>query len=78
MRTIILAATALALAGCGIYHWHKDGADNAAFQRDSAECQRQTGTTGQPQRPGGSQTQPDVSPFESCMNARGWTYSSGW
>jgi hypothetical protein len=71
VRAIILAAT-LTLAGCGVYHWHKDGADNAAFQRDSAEC-------GKPgSQPAAGQTQPDVSPFEACMNARGWTYSSGW
>ena len=75
MRTIIVAVLALGLTGCGIYHWHKDGADSAAFQRDSADCQQQAGAP-QPQQPG--TTPPEVGPWEACMNGRGWTYSSGW
>jgi len=49
VRMILIVAVAFTLAGCGFYHWRKDGADDAAFQRDSAEC---GGTSEQePQRP---------------------------
>ena len=34
MKIVMLAAAGLILAGCGFYHWHKEGADAAAFQRD--------------------------------------------
>jgi hypothetical protein len=39
----VLAAIGLILAGCGTYHWHKEGADDAAFQRDSDSCRQQPG-----------------------------------
>jgi hypothetical protein len=77
LRTIILAATALALAGCGFYHWHKDNADGAAFQRDSADCEQQSGAAPQPQS-GSAQQPPAHSPWEGCMTSKGWVYSSGW
>lgn len=76
MRAIILAATALALAGCGFYHWHKDGADSAAFQRDSAECEQQSG--GAPRAQSGTGQQQPTDPWEACMTGRNWVYSSGW
>ncbi len=77
MRTIILAAAALALAGCGFYHWHKDNADNAAFQRDSAACEQQSGAA-PPAAIELDPTQPTHSPWEGCMTSKGWIYSSGW
>jgi hypothetical protein len=76
VRKVILAATALALAGCGFYHWHKDKADSGAFQHDSADCEQQTGNAAQQQS--GSQQQPTQSPWEACMTGKGWVYSSGW
>jgi hypothetical protein len=76
LRTIVLAAAALALASCGFYHWNKPGADSAAFQRDSADCERQSGAAGQQQSSGGQQA--SAGPWETCMKARGWSYSSGW
>ena len=77
MRTVILAAVALALAGCGFYHWHKDNADSAAFQRDSTDCEQQSGSAGQ-QQSSSAQQQPTHSPWEGCMAGKGWVYSSGW
>jgi hypothetical protein len=41
VRMIVVAATLCTLTGCGFYHWHKDGADDTAFRRDSADCQQQ-------------------------------------
>jgi hypothetical protein len=41
VRMIVVAAALFALAGCGFYHWQKDGADDEVFRRDSAECQQQ-------------------------------------
>jgi hypothetical protein len=38
---LILAVIAVLLAGCGYYRWQKPGANQAAFQRESAECQAQ-------------------------------------
>ena len=61
MRTILLAAVALALAGCGYYHWTKPGTDSPAFQRASAACQQQSSTPDQ---------------WDACMKGQGWTYSS--
>ena len=78
MRTIILAGLAIALASCGLYHWHKDGADAAAFQRDSIECQQQSGAAAQPQQGQAPAAAPGASPWEACMNGRGWVFSSGW
>jgi len=46
------------LAGCGVYHWRKTGADDAAFQRDSAECEQQA-AAGQ---------------WKDCMTGKGWIY----
>ena len=60
MRTILIVAVALTLAGCGFYHWRKDGADNAAFQRDSAECEQQAA-------PGR---------WQDCMTGKGWIYDT--
>jgi hypothetical protein len=77
VRKVILAATALALAGCGFYHWHKDNADTAAFQRDAGDCEQQTGNAAQ-QQSGSAQQQPAQSPWEACMTGKGWVYSSGW
>jgi len=77
LRTIILVATALALASCGFYHWHKNGADDAAFQRDGTDCQQQSGAAAQQQSSSGQQ-QPTGSPWEGCMTSRGWVYSGGW
>jgi hypothetical protein len=37
---MVVVALMVTLAGCGFHHWHKDGADDAAFQRDSADCQQ--------------------------------------
>jgi hypothetical protein len=78
LRKIILAGLAIALAGCGLYHWHKQGADAAAFQRDSIECQQQSGAAAQPQQGQAPAAAPGASPWEACMNGRGWVYSSGW
>jgi hypothetical protein len=78
LRTIILAGLAIALTGCGVYHWHKDGADAAAFQRDGADCQQQSGGAAQPQQGQAPAKAPEVSPWEACMTGRGWIYSSGW
>jgi hypothetical protein len=78
LRTIILAATALVLAGCGFYHWHKDGADSAAFDRDSTACQQQSPGAPAQQQSGSAQQKPTQSPWEACMTGRGWVYSSGW
>ena len=61
MRTILLAAAAIALAGCGYYHWTKPGADSAAFQRASAACQQRASTPDQ---------------WDACMKSQGWSYSS--
>jgi hypothetical protein len=66
----------MALAGCGFYHWSKPGADGAAFQRDGAECERQSGAAEQSQSSSGQQS--SAGPWETCMKARGWSYSSGW
>jgi hypothetical protein len=41
VRMIVVVATLCTLTGCGFYHWHKDGADDTAFRRDSADCQQQ-------------------------------------
>jgi hypothetical protein len=41
VRMIVVVATLGILSGCGFYHWHKDGADDTAFRRDSADCQQQ-------------------------------------
>ena len=60
--TLVFAALAAALAGCGFYHWQKEGADNAAFQRDNADCQREA----------------TAEQFQACMERKGWKYSSGW
>jgi hypothetical protein len=76
LRTIIVIGLAATLAGCGFYHWHKDGADSSAFLRDSTDCQQQSGAP--PQQQGGAAPAPEVGPWERCMNGRGWTYSSGW
>jgi hypothetical protein len=76
VRKIILAATAASLAGCGFYHWHKDNADSAAFQRDAGECEQQTGNAAQQQS--GSQQQTAQSAWQTCMTGKGWVYSSGW
>jgi hypothetical protein len=62
VRLILLAASLLMLAGCGYYHWSKEGADKAAFDRDSAECQQQA---------------QGAQPWENCMKGKGWDYS-GW
>ncbi|MBV9522541.1 MAG: hypothetical protein JO010_07095 [Alphaproteobacteria bacterium] len=62
MRSTLFAAVAVALAGCGYYHWSKPGADSAAFDRESAECQQRSAGPGQ---------------WDDCMKGRGWTYS-GW
>ena len=70
LRTMVLAAAAMALAGCGFYHWGKPGADSAAFQRDSAECERQSGAAAQRQSSGSQQQ--SAGPWETCMKARGW------
>ncbi|HZS84746.1 MAG TPA: hypothetical protein VFA50_17855 [Stellaceae bacterium] len=61
LRTRLIAAAALALAGCGYYHWSKPGADSAAFQRESAACEQKSTGPGQ---------------WDDCMKSRGWTYSS--
>jgi hypothetical protein len=63
VKIVMLAAAGLILVGCGFYHWHKDGADGAAFQRDGADCQQQ-------QQAGGK--------WEDCMTGKGWIYSGGW
>jgi hypothetical protein len=60
VRTIVVVAAALALAGCGYYHWRKDGADNAAFQRDSAECEQQAA----------------AGKWHDCMTGKGWIYDT--
>lgn len=62
MRLILAAAIVTTLSGCGFYHWHKDGASAADFQRDQAACQSQ-----------GSAAQ-----WNACMTGKGWIYSSGW
>jgi predicted small lipoprotein YifL len=82
VRSFVLLLAVAALAGCGLYHWSKPGADGAAFQRDSAECQQQSGVPGQQQSGGNA---PPVAgqagqsnPWEACMNGRGWHYSNWW
>ena len=60
VRTILVMAVALALAGCGFHHWRKNGADDAAFQRDSAECEQQAA-------PG---------KWQDCMTGKGWIYDT--
>jgi hypothetical protein len=60
VRTIVVVAVALTLAGCGFHHWRKDGADDAAFQRDSAECEQQAA-------PG---------KWQDCMTGKGWIYDT--
>ena len=62
MKHLLLAALLLTLAGCGFYHWSKPGADDAAFQKDNAECQQQSPQGG----------------WQDCMQKRGWTYTNGW
>ncbi len=58
LRTIIVVLLTAALAGCGVYHWRKTGADDAAFQRDSADCEQQA-AAGQ---------------WKDCMTGKGWIY----
>jgi hypothetical protein len=55
--SLLLAAIAVGLGGCGLYKWEKPGADDAAFKTDSAACQ-------QVRNPDG---------FNGCMTSRGWT-----
>jgi hypothetical protein len=61
LRMIVVVAVALTLAGCGFHHWRKDGgADDAAFYRDSAECEQQAA-------PG---------KWHDCMTGKGWIYDT--
>ena len=59
LAVLTILGMALLLAGCGYYHWQKQGASNADFQADQAACQ-QSGATG--------------FAFNNCMLGRGWSY----
>ena len=37
----VVALSGLLLAGCADLRWHKDGADEAALERDLTECRQQ-------------------------------------
>ena len=39
LRTMLLAALAVTLAGCGYYRWHKEGQNTEGFHRESVETQ---------------------------------------
>ncbi len=60
LRTMLLAALAVTLAGCGYYRWHKEGQDTEGFHRESAECEQQAA-------PG---------KWQECMIGKGWTYGA--
>ena len=80
MRLVTLLLAAGLLTGCGLYHWSKAGVDAGAFQRDSTDCQQQSGAPAQPQSggaaPAGSEA--NASPWEACMTGKGWHYSNWW
>ncbi len=60
LRTMLLAALAVTLAGCGYYRWHKEGQDTEGIHRESAECEQQAA-------PG---------KWQECMIGKGWTYGA--
>ena len=60
LRTMLLAALAVTLAGCGYYRWHKEGQDTEGFHRESVECEQQAA-------PG---------KWQECMIGKGWTYGA--
>lgn len=64
MRTALVLASLVLLAGCGTaWTWSRPGTTQEQFQSDSAACFRAS-----PNRPGCA----DATTFVSCMAARGY------
>ena len=66
MRTALVAALGLVLAGCGQMVWVKPGASNQDFYMDRGQCQAQAFGV-----PGASNLQIALV-YNSCMQGKGW------
>ena len=81
MRIIGLLLT-LFLLGCTTYEWTKPGAEQADFEADDSQCQKENRYYEEPDLSSGlggysatykTQFKLDRASYHACMEARGWT-----